>query len=83
MFKKLRFLHRRDQQIAALHSQLAGLQEQLKTAQHAQAALFSKLDDIARGDSLLDVLSRIATAAEYTAAAEKHDRQANLKRHEF
>jgi len=78
---------RRDLAISDLQNQIDNLTTSLADFRAAQAgtnsAVSDRLDLIARADSLLEVLSRIDKSTAYTAAAERHDRQANLKRHEF
>lgn len=79
--------HRRDLAISDLQNQIDNLTAALADFKVAQAgtnaAVSDRLELIARADSLLDVLSRIDKSTAYTAAAERHDRQANLKRHDF
>jgi hypothetical protein len=83
MLKKLNPFHHRDQQIAALQSQIAGLQAALNNQSEINAAVSEQIAALVRDDQQIAALRRIANATEYLQRSERHRREQAGQRHEF
>jgi len=83
MFKKLNPFHRRDRQIAALQSQIAGLQAVLTSQSEINTAVAEKIAALVRDDQQIAALRRIANATEYLQRSEKRHRQDHGQPHEL
>jgi len=69
--------------IADQQEQIENLQTRINQHEAQLADQAAQIAALVRDGAQIEALRRIATATEYISAAEKHDRQANLKRHEF
>jgi hypothetical protein len=83
MFKKLNPFRRRDQQIVALQSQLAGLQAALTRQSEINTAVAEQIAALVRDDQQIAALRRIANATEYLQRSEKRHRQDHGQPHEL
>lgn len=69
--------------IATLESQVANLRAALTDTHTKLAEQAKQIAALVRDDAQIAALRRIVTATEYNAAAEKHDRQSRMVKHEF
>jgi hypothetical protein len=75
MLKQLNPFHRRDQEIAALQSQITVLQDILTRQSEINAAVSEQIAALVRDDQQIAALRRIANATEYLQRSEKRHRQ--------